>query len=58
MLSALKKELEVDVSPPGNGLMRICDADGGTLYAQSHNESLRLCFSDFDALLSGCHFMR
>ena len=56
MLSALKKELEVDVSPPGNGVMRICDADGETLYAQSHNESLHLCFSDFDAPFSGLPF--
>ena len=27
MLSSLKKALEVDVAPPGNGVMRICDAD-------------------------------
>ena len=56
MLSSLKKALEVDVAPPGNGVMRICDADGGTLSAQNHNKSLRLCFSDFDAPFSGLPF--
>ena len=44
------------MTPPGNGVMRICDSDGVPINAQYQNESLRLCLSDFDAPFSGLPF--